>query len=194
MQTNIAQRFALVINDLGISKNAFARSIGKTATVIQHLLDGRNKPGFDLLEAFFMTYPNVSKEWMMLGSGPRYLDLLAPPRPVAAEAPSAPAGSNHLPEAAESPVVAAEPEATKPQPALLSAGPDRPAPGTESEPAPASATQHEPSGPPAGWEAALYAQQLSHQLALAEQRNQHLVEQQRLMQQMLELMQRQISN
>jgi len=36
--------------------------------------------------------------------------------------------------------------------------------------------------------AALHAQYLQHQLALAEQRNQHLLEQQQLMQQMLELM------
>jgi hypothetical protein len=38
--------------------------------------------------------------------------------------------------------------------------------------------------------AALHAQYLQHQLALAEQRNQHLLEQQALMQQMLDLMRR----
>ncbi|MFD1872641.1 hypothetical protein [Hymenobacter bucti] len=38
--------------------------------------------------------------------------------------------------------------------------------------------------------AALHAQYLQHQLALAEQRNQHLLAQQALMQQMLDLMRR----
>ncbi|MCA8830576.1 hypothetical protein [Hymenobacter pini] len=42
------------------------------------------------------------------------------------------------------------------------------------------------------WQSALYTQQMAHQLALAELRNQHLQEQQRLMQQMMDLMQRQL--
>ncbi|WP_345116992.1 hypothetical protein [Hymenobacter algoricola] len=45
---------------------------------------------------------------------------------------------------------------------------------------------------PESLQTALYAQQLAHQLTVAEMRNQHLLEQQRLMQQMLDLMQRQL--
>ncbi|GGG53983.1 hypothetical protein GCM10011378_32720 [Hymenobacter glacieicola] len=44
-----------------------------------------------------------------------------------------------------------------------------------------------------GWQTALYTQQMAHQLALAELRNQHMQEQQRLMQQMMDLMQRQLT-
>jgi hypothetical protein len=43
-----------------------------------------------------------------------------------------------------------------------------------------------------GWQSALYTQQMAHQLAMAELRNQHLQEHQRLMQQMMDLMQRQL--
>ncbi|RAK70203.1 hypothetical protein DLM85_04980 [Hymenobacter edaphi] len=44
------------------------------------------------------------------------------------------------------------------------------------------------AAPAPNWEAALYAQQLQHQLALAELRNQHLQEQQKMLQQMVELL------
>ncbi|RSK24143.1 hypothetical protein [Hymenobacter metallilatus] len=47
-----------------------------------------------------------------------------------------------------------------------------------------------PAADTAAWQTALYTQQMAHQLALAELRNQHLQEQQRLMQQMMDLMQR----
>jgi hypothetical protein len=42
------------------------------------------------------------------------------------------------------------------------------------------------------WQTALYTQQMAHQLAMAEMRNQHLQDQQRLMQQMMDLMQRKL--
>ncbi|WP_400190767.1 hypothetical protein [Hymenobacter sp. B81] len=54
-------------------------------------------------------------------------------------------------------------------------------PAAQPAAAPASATAP-------NWEAALYAQQLQHQLALAEMRNQHLLEQQKMLQQMVELL------
>ena len=68
--TSIGQRFTELIHHLGMSKNAFAQSLDKTATVIQHLVDERNKPGFDLLCKVFETYPNLSKDWLLLGQGP----------------------------------------------------------------------------------------------------------------------------
>jgi predicted transcriptional regulator len=65
----INQRFAQLIQQLGLNKNAFALSLGKTASVIQHLIDGRNKPGYDLLYKVFEVYPNVSRDWVLLGRG-----------------------------------------------------------------------------------------------------------------------------
>ncbi|WP_375436513.1 hypothetical protein [uncultured Hymenobacter sp.] len=65
------------------------------------------------------------------------------------------------------------------------------------EPVPQGATVNPVAAQPAAsadasWQTALYTQQMAHQLAMAELRNQHLQEQQRLMQQMLDLMQRQL--
>lgn len=66
----IDQRFAQLIRQFGLTKNSFAISLGKTASVIQHLIDGRNKPGYDLLCKVFEIYPNVSRDWLLLGRGP----------------------------------------------------------------------------------------------------------------------------
>jgi hypothetical protein len=200
-----------LIQHLGLSKNAFAQSLDKTATVIQHLVDERNKPGYDLLCKVFETYPNVSKDWLLLGQGPMML-LAEPAPPVsAAAAPAAPLAL--LAEAPEPPPLRrrATTDSGLLQPAdiaatvaLAAAHAPRPAGPASSEAAPAPvatpaapvapATIAAPSTGPAAdsayFTAAFQTQYLQHQLALAEQRNQHLLEQQALMQQLVALLQR----
>lgn len=169
----VGQRFVQLIAHLGVSKNAFAASLDKTATVVQHLVEERNKPGFDLLCKVFEVYPNVSKDWLLLGQGPMLLNGTSQ--------------ANRPPVAPEPPVAAAprpQPEARPTEPVA-----ERPAPAPTAEPAPATVAAA-PAAANTGWQTALYTQQMAHQLALAELRNQHLQEQQRLMQQMLDLLQR----
>ncbi len=221
----VGQRFSQLITHLGITKNAFAASIGKTATVIQHLVDERNKPGFDLLGVVFSTYPNVSRDWLMLGVGPMMLadspvsnaparvarakvsasalelseatavDAPAGPAPVPMSQAAATTSAASSPDAPEPPSKTATPEAAAPVPSpaantLVTAA----APVAPAEAAPAPAAPLVAVAPAeAAWQATLYTQQMAHQLAMAELRNQHLQEQQRLMQQMLDLMQRQLS-
>lgn len=189
VSTTINQRFARLIQHLGITKNAFAVSLDKTASVIQHLLDGRNKPGFDLLQRVFEVYPNVSRDWVMLGQGPMLLtgETLPLPQPkqspkvaVAADAPPVTQSSEPQPASVAAPGI---PAAVSPQPL-----PEIPAPATAPPhvSAPAAAAPYAD----AYVSAALHTQHLQHQLALAELRNQHLLEQQQMLRQMLELVQR----
>ena len=106
---SIGQRFTQLIQHLGLSKNAFAQSLDKTATVIQHLVDERNKPGYDLLCKVFEVYPNVSKDWLLLGQGP----MMVPELASSAKAP-VPAAANVA--AAPEPVKDAAPMVAPPQP------------------------------------------------------------------------------
>ena len=76
--STVGQRISQLIAHLGISKNAFAMSLDKTATVIQHLVDERNKPGFDLLCKIFEVYPSVSKDWLMQGEGTMFAATVDP--------------------------------------------------------------------------------------------------------------------
>jgi hypothetical protein len=224
VDSSVGQRFSQLIQQLGMSKNAFAMSLDKTATVIQHLVDERNKPGFDLMCKVFEIYPNVSKDWLLLGKGPMLLadasspvasaDDLAPATPAAIAKPlAAPAPTPHFPEPlvavstarspiSEVPAPLAEPVAmptqvaavTAAQPvaaAALGTAPPEAQPATPTpspSPSPVAPVASPVSPDAAVLTAALHAQYLQHQLALSEQRNQHLLEQQQLMQQMLELM------
>ncbi|WP_143164118.1 helix-turn-helix transcriptional regulator [Hymenobacter daecheongensis] len=220
----VGQRFNELIAHLGISKNAFANSLDKTATVIQHIVDERNKPGFDLLCKVFDVYPNVSKDWLLQGQGamlttaPQPGDassvaVAAAPPAVVPEKPepeiaSLPASSENVSLAAVVPV-AVPPAAKEAMPAVshtempLSSGPVPPAAADNkavdnqpvvlaSTPAPTATATLAAFGQES-LQAALYAQQMAHQLTVAEMRNQHLLEQQRLMQQMLDLVQRQLA-
>ena len=235
----IDQRFAQLIKQFGLTKNSFAISLGKTASVIQHLIDGRNKPGYDLLCKVFEIYPNVSRDWLLLGRGPMLVSgepapRAAAPVPTAAEAPLEPidlsdvevpvprravtgvAGSRLQPAeitatlalaaAANQPVRAAAPVPVEmPQvaaaPAVLAVPsaptqPTTPPAPSQSLPLPevapaATAVPVPAASAPAGISpelyvtAALHAQHLQHQLALAEIRNQHLLEQQQMLREML---------
>ncbi len=275
---SIDQRFAQLIQQFGLTKNSFAISLGKTASVVQHLIDGRNKPGFDLMCKVFEVYPNVSRDWLLLGRGPMLVGSNGLNGPaVAAAQPAAPAPdfepidlADVAPRAARRPTVsrlqpeeidatlalalaaalngqpaapaaAAAAPATESRPATLPAAPHpvpdlpaafvapaasggarparpfrpavRPVPA---EAAPAVAPLHmtenpvvapvaapEPvvapgpplpvslplalsvGGPEAYVAAAIHAQHLQHQLALAEMRNQYLLEQQQMLREML---------
>jgi hypothetical protein len=246
--SSVGQRFSQLIQALGMSKNAFAISLDKTATVIQHLVDERNKPGFDLMNKVVDVYPNVSIEWLLRGKGPMLLNedtastAVTAENPAAAEpaapaiapvataapksAPVTPAFPTPLftvsaarPSSPATPVLPAETPPIEPvaavapapqqadaqaAPATMAASPLAPevaaaaAPSPAQEPASSAAIAVAPAAfDAATLTAALHAQHLQHQLALAEQRNQHLLEQQKLilerqalMQQMLDLMRR----
>jgi hypothetical protein len=181
---SIGQRFTQLIQHLGLSKNAFAQSLEKTATVIQHLVDERNKPGYDLLCKVFETYPNVSKDWLLLGQGPMLVDETGA---IASAPPTPPAAPQLAADLYAADLVAAPTEmAVTPAPVEpVAAAPAPPAPVALPPLPPAL-----PPGPdPAYLTAALQTQYLQHQLALAEQRNQHLLEQQALMQQLVAVLQ-----
>jgi len=225
---SIGQRFTQLIQHLGLSKNAFAQSLDKTATVIQHLVDERNKPGYDLLCKVFEVYPNVSKDWLLQGHGPMMTaaptlveaagpatatlpeppapsDLFAAAPPVVVPGPPAAATSATIaaPLAAAAPVAPVAVAPALPPAALAevaAASFAAPAPALPVAPAPAiplAAIAPPPPAAPAALDSAyltvaLQTQYLQHQLALAEQRNQHLVEQQALLREILELSRRSV--
>ena len=60
-----------------ISQAQLAETLGVARAGISHILSGRNKPGFDFLEAMAVHYPQVSMDWLLTGKGRMYK---APPR------------------------------------------------------------------------------------------------------------------
>lgn len=69
IKATVNERINRLIFELGLNKMDFAISIGKAPTVISQMIQGRNKPGFEVLESILKTYPQVSSDWLMKGEG-----------------------------------------------------------------------------------------------------------------------------
>ena len=69
-----------------ISQAQLAETLGVARAGISHILSGRNKPGFDFLEAMAVHYPQISMDWLLTGKGRMYKDA-AGENPVFAAAP-----------------------------------------------------------------------------------------------------------
>ncbi len=41
---------------------------------ISHILSGRSKPGFELLQKLFQRFPRLNPDWLLLDKGPMYRD------------------------------------------------------------------------------------------------------------------------
>ena len=57
-----------------ITQSQLADTLGVARAGISHILSGRNRPGFDFLEAMALHYPQVSMDWLLTGKGRMYTD------------------------------------------------------------------------------------------------------------------------
>ena len=57
-----------------ISQAQLADTLGVARAGISHILSGRNKPGFDFLEAMAVHFPRISMDWLLTGKGRMYKD------------------------------------------------------------------------------------------------------------------------
>ncbi len=55
-----------------LSPTRFADLIGVQRSGVSHILAGRNKPSFDFIEKMLHTFPNLSAEWLVMGTGEVY--------------------------------------------------------------------------------------------------------------------------
>lgn len=56
----------------GIQPAKFAEIIGVQRSSISHLLSGRNKPSFDMIQAILKSFPKISPDWLLLDKGDMY--------------------------------------------------------------------------------------------------------------------------
>lgn len=72
MDQGIAARLQIIFEREGISASIFADRIGVQRSAISHILSGRNKPGFDLLQKIIAKFPTINTEWLITGLGDPY--------------------------------------------------------------------------------------------------------------------------
>lgn len=65
-------RFNQIIEAKGLTATKFATMIGVHASAISHILNGRSKPGFDVLAKIVQTFPDISLDWLIAGKGNMY--------------------------------------------------------------------------------------------------------------------------
>lgn len=84
------------LNDLlkseGLKPGQFAEMLGINPAGVSHILAGRNKPGFDLLQKILRRFPQVNPDWLLLDAPQMYRTDAAPQTPrLSAPVPAAPA-------------------------------------------------------------------------------------------------------
>ena len=73
----------------GLKPSQLAELLGINPAGISHILAGRNKPGFDLLQKILRRFPRINPDWLLLASEKMNRD--APPGPSSAPPPMRPA-------------------------------------------------------------------------------------------------------
>ena len=56
----------------GLTSSRMAEILGIQPSGISHILAGRNKPGFDLLQKILRRFPRVNPDWLLLDSEQMY--------------------------------------------------------------------------------------------------------------------------
>ena len=61
-----------------LSPARFADILGVQRSGVSHILSGRNKPGFDLIEKILTKFPEINAEWLITGKGKMYKETESP--------------------------------------------------------------------------------------------------------------------
>ncbi len=65
-------RVLSVMNELKLSKSAFAASLDISLPMLTHIGSGRNKPGLELIQKILLNFPQINPDWLILGIGAMY--------------------------------------------------------------------------------------------------------------------------
>ncbi len=79
------EKLLLLMKNEGLKSGQFAEKVGVNAAGISHILAGRNKPGFDLLQKILRAFPHVNPDWLLLDSDQVYRDEPASPMQTPSE-------------------------------------------------------------------------------------------------------------
>lgn len=83
------QKLRDLLEKEGLKPSQFAEMLGVNPAGISHLLAGRNKPGYDLLQKILRRFPQINPDWLLVDRGPMYREdsAAAPNEPLAASQP-----------------------------------------------------------------------------------------------------------
>ena len=76
------ERLQQFLSAENLSQSQFADSIGVARASISHILNGRNKPGFDFILNMSKHFPTLNIEWLITGKGKMYKESQHSPSPL----------------------------------------------------------------------------------------------------------------
>lgn len=69
-------RINKLIGSENLTPTKFADIIGVQRSAISHILSGRNKPSFDLIQRILTKFPRINAEWLIVGKGEMYKTIV----------------------------------------------------------------------------------------------------------------------
>jgi DNA-binding XRE family transcriptional regulator len=67
--TTVHQRFKVLIDALGLTRNKFAKELDMASTQIYSVINGRNAPSHKMYAAIVKAFPNVNINYLLVESG-----------------------------------------------------------------------------------------------------------------------------
>ena len=68
------KRFKLWLDSEGLNANLLSKLVDLNRSSISHIVNGRNKPSFDMLEKLISIYPNLNLNWLITGFGNMHIN------------------------------------------------------------------------------------------------------------------------
>lgn len=65
-------RLQKLLTSEGLAPTKFAEVIGVQRSSISHILSGRNKPSFDVIQTILEKFPKLNPDWLLMGKGEMY--------------------------------------------------------------------------------------------------------------------------
>ena len=66
------EKLPLLMKSEGLTSSRLAELLGIQPSGISHLLSGRNKPSYDLLQKILRRFPNINPDWLLIDKGEMY--------------------------------------------------------------------------------------------------------------------------
>ena len=68
------KRFKFWLDSEGLNANLLSKIVDLNRSSISHIVNGRNKPSFDMLEKILSIYPNLNLNWLITGFGTMHIN------------------------------------------------------------------------------------------------------------------------
>ncbi|MDE6452172.1 MAG: helix-turn-helix domain-containing protein [Odoribacter sp.] len=108
------ERFKQLLEEKNLTATRFAAMIKVNASAMSHILNGRSKPGFDVLDKIAQAFPDVNLNWLISGKGAIHNNRILPTE--------IPAQEKEKENTQDSSVNTTAPEVEKSQPPLMASG------------------------------------------------------------------------